>query len=98
VRFAVRLACALALALTASAAAFGRGEMPPSIQEVKARHAPRLMAEPGVVAVGVGRDADGSEAIIVSLDRERPEVRASMPQELEGYAVRIQVIGPVRAQ
>jgi hypothetical protein len=88
---------ALALALTA-AAAFGRGEMPPSIQEVKARHEARLMAEPGVVAVGIGRDADGKPAIIVSLDRERPEARASLPAELEGYAVRVQVIGPVRAQ
>jgi hypothetical protein len=88
---------ALALAF-AAAAAFGRGEMPPSIQEVKARHEARLMAQPGVVAVGIGRDADGSQSIIVSLDRERPEVRASTPQDLEGYPVRVQVIGPVRAQ
>lgn len=88
---------ALALALIA-AAAFGRGEMPPSIQEVKARHEANLMAKPGVVAVGVGRDADGRPAIIVNLDRERPDVRASVPEELEGYAVRVQVIGPVRAQ
>lgn len=88
---------ALALALTA-VTAFGRGEMPPSIQEVKARHEARLMAQPGVVAVGIGRDAEGRQAIVVSLDRERPEVRAATPQELEGYAVRVQVIGPVRAQ
>jgi len=86
------------LALAAFAAAFGRGEMPPSIQEVKARHEQRLMAAPGVVAVGVGQEADGRQAIIVSLDRERPEVRASMPGELEGYPVRVQVIGPVRAR
>ena len=92
------LACALAWALATSAAAFGKGEMPPSIQEVKARHEQRLMAAPGVVAVGVGQDADGKQAIIVSLDRERPKVRASMPGELEGYPVRVQVIGPVRAQ
>jgi hypothetical protein len=93
----VKRVFALALALTA-VTAFGRGEMPPSIQEVKARHEARLMAQPGVVAVGIGRDADGRQAIVVSLDRERPEVRASTPQELEGYAVRVQVIGPVRAQ
>lgn len=89
----------LALALAfAAATAFGRGEMPPSIQEVKARHEARLMEKPGVVAVGVGRDADGRPAIIVNLDRERPDVRASVPEEIEGYAVRVQVIGPVRAQ
>lgn len=88
---------ALALALTA-VTAFGRGEMPPSIQEVKAKHEARLMAQPGVVAVGIGRDAEGRQAIVVSLDRERPEVRASTPRELEGYLVRVQVIGPIRAQ
>jgi hypothetical protein len=92
------LAGALALALAASAAALGKGEMPQSIQEVKAKHEQRLMAAPGVVAVGVGKDDDGKQAIIVSLDRERPEVRASMPGELEGYPVRVQVIGPVRAR
>lgn len=89
----------LALALAfAAATAFGRGEMPPSIQEVKARHEAALMARPGVVAVGVGRDAQGQPAIIVNLDRERPDVRASMPEEIEGYAVRVQVVGPVRAR
>jgi hypothetical protein len=93
----VKRLCALALAF-AAVTAFGRGEMPPTIQEVKARHEARLMAQPGVVAVGIGRDADGRETIVVSLDRERPEVRAKTPQELEGYAVRVQVIGPVRAQ
>jgi len=93
----VKRVFALALAFTA-VTAFGRGEMPPSIQEVKARHEARLMAKPGVVAVGIGRDADGRQSIIVSLDRERPEVRASTPEELEGYAVRVQVIGPVRAE
>ena len=88
---------ALALAF-AAATAFGRGEMPPSLQEVKARHEARLMEKPGVVAVGVGRDADGRQAIIVSLDRERPDTRAAMPEQLEGYTVRVQVIGPVRAK
>ena len=90
-----RLALALAFA---AASAFGRGEMPPSIQEVKARHEAQLMARPGVVAVGIGSGTDGKPAIIVSLDRERPEVRASVPAEIDGYAVRVQVIGPVRTQ
>ncbi len=87
----------LAAALAASTA-FGRGEMPVTIQDVKARHETRLMAQPGVVAVGIGRDPDGNEAIVVSLDRDRPEVRQSVPQALEGYPVRVQVIGPVRAR
>jgi len=93
----MRWASVVAAALAAGAV-FGRGEMPPSIQEVKTRHESRLMAQPGVVAVGIGRDADGAEAIVVSLDRDRPEARSALPQTLEGYAVRVQVIGPMRAQ
>lgn len=72
--------------------------MPATVQDVKARHESRIMAQPGVVAVGIGRDPDGKDAIVVSLDRDRPEVRAALPQALEGYPVRVQVIGPVRAR
>jgi hypothetical protein len=82
----------------ATGAVFGRGEMPPTIQEVKTRHEARLMAQPGVIAVGIGRNTDGAEVIVVSLDRHRPDVRAQVPHTLEGYAVRVQVIGPMRAQ
>lgn len=86
------------LLLAAAAGACGREPMPPSIQETKAKHEARLMAQPGVVSVGIGRDADGSEVIVVGLDRERPDARAALPLELEGYRVRVQVIGSVRAQ
>jgi len=72
--------------------------MPASIQEAKAKHETRLMAQPGVVSVGIGRDADGTEVIVVGLDRERPEARAAMPQKLDGHPVRVQVIGTPRAQ
>lgn len=72
--------------------------MPPSVQEVKARHEAQLLRAPGVVAVGVGQDATGRPEIVVSLDRERPQTRASLPRELEGYAVRVDVIGAPRAQ
>jgi len=72
--------------------------MPATIQQVKAKHETRLMAMPGVVSVGIGRNADGQPVIVVGLDRERPETRTTVPQELEGHPVRIEVIGPVRAQ
>lgn len=72
--------------------------MSPTIQEVKARHAPRLLALPGVVSVGVGRDAEGREVIVIGLDRARPETQTSLPTKLEGYAVRVEIIGTVRAQ
>jgi len=93
----VKLLAAILL-LAAGAGACGRENMPPSIQETKARHEARLMAHPGVVSVGIGRDADGTEVIVVGLDRERPEARAALPRELDGYRVRVQIIGSVRAQ
>ncbi len=86
------------LLLVAAAGACGSENMPPSIQETKAKHEARLMAQPGVVSVGIGRDADGTEVIVVGLDRERPEARAALPPALDGYRVRVQVVGTVRAQ
>lgn len=93
----MKLAAAILL-LVAAARACGRENMPPSIQEAKAKHEARLMAQPGVVSVGIGRDADGTQVIVVGLDRERPETRAGLPRELEGYPLRVQIIGSVRAQ
>jgi hypothetical protein len=73
-------------------------KMPPTIQEVKARHAPRLVALPGVVSVGVGRDADGREVIVIGLDRARPETQARLPTQFDGYPVRVEIIGTVKTQ
>ena len=56
------VAAALALLISWSGSA-GEREMSPTIQEVKARHAPRFLALPGVVSVGIGRDADGHEVV-----------------------------------
>lgn len=72
--------------------------MPATIHEVKAKHAARFLALPGVVSVGVGRDAAGIEVIVIGLDRERPEAQAALPAQLEGYSVRVQIIGAVKAQ
>lgn len=87
----------LALLISWSGAAAG-AEVSLSIQEAKARHAARILALPGVVSVGIGRDPEGREVIVVGLDRARPETRARLPAELEGYRVQVQVIGPVKAQ
>jgi len=76
----------------------GEQAMPATIHEVKAKHAPRFLALPGVVSVGVGRDAAGVEVIVIGLDRERPETQAGLPTQLEGYTVRVQIIGAVKAQ
>lgn len=69
-----------------------------TIREAKARHAQRLLALPGVVSLGVGRDAEGHEVIVIGLDRARPETQSRLPAQLEGYRVRVEVIGPVKAR
>ena len=92
---AVAAVLALLISWTGAAA---EGEMSPTIQEVKARHAPRFLALPGVVSVGIGRDADGHEVIVIGLDRTRPETQARLPTQLEGYRVRMDIIGTVKAQ
>ena len=71
--------------------------MSPTIQEVKAKHADRLLAMPGVVSVGIGQEADGKFVIVVGPDGPHPETVNQLPQVLDGYAVRVQIIGPVKA-
>lgn len=72
--------------------------MSPSIYEVKKKYQDELMAKTGVVSVGIAKDADGTLAIIVGLDHERPDTVKTLPKELEGYPVRAQVIGTIKAQ
>jgi hypothetical protein len=69
-----------------------------SIVEVKRRHESRLMALPGVVAVGIGQAPDGSPAIMVGLDDTRPETRAELPDVLESHPVIAYHAGTPRAQ
>jgi hypothetical protein len=68
-----------------------------SIQQVKAKHENRLMAIPGVVSVGLGQDKDGHMAIIVGLDRARPDIEDQLPRRLEGYPVVVQIVGSIKA-
>lgn len=72
--------------------------MPPTIQEVKAQHESRLLALPGVVSVGLGQNPDGKPVIVVGLDRPRPRTMARLPQTLDGYSIRVEIIGEIKAQ
>lgn len=71
--------------------------MPPSIQEVKAKHDDGLLAMPGVVLVGIGRGPDGEPVIMVGLDGPRLETVKQLPKVLEGHPLRVEIVGPVRA-
>lgn len=66
------------------------------IAEVLAAHTPELMALPGVVgtAEGVHR---GTPVIIVMVERRTPGPASRIPAVLEGWPVRIEVTGPLRA-
>ncbi len=72
--------------------------MSPSIQEVKKQNEKRLLDMPGVVSVGIGRDATGNQAIIVGLDAPNPKIEAKIPARLQGFPVVIQAIGSLKAQ
>lgn len=69
-----------------------------SIQEVKQKHEAQLMGIRGVVSVGIGRNEEGRAVIVVGLDRERAAARARLPKCLEGYEVRAEVVGKVKAR
>ena len=92
-----RLAAALVLCI-APADMCGGNEVSPTIEEAKARYAPEFMRLPGVVSVGIGRDADGAPVIVVGLDRERPETRAALPPQVDGHRVKVEVVGSIRAR
>lgn len=72
--------------------------MPPTIEEVKTRHEARLLAMRGVVSVGVGRNPDGQLVLVIGLDRPRRQTLAKLPPNLEGYLVRVEIIGQIKAQ
>jgi len=72
--------------------------MSPTIQEIKDKHAGRFLAIPGVVSVGIGRDPDGKPVIIIGLDGSHPQTQKKLPRVLDDYPVRVEIIGPVKAQ
>ncbi|MCG6968398.1 MAG: hypothetical protein LJE85_01395 [Gammaproteobacteria bacterium] len=72
--------------------------MPLNISEAKAKHADRLLALPGVVSVGIGKDADGQPAIIVGLDKARPTTESEIPATLDNYPVVVNVVGTIKAR
>ena len=68
----------------------------PPIAEVLARHTARLMALEGVTGTGEGAD-DGQPIIVVFVVADTPELRARLPQSLEGYRVVVRESGKVTA-
>ena len=67
------------------------------LTQVLAAHTPSLMAIPGVVGTAEGRLADGRACVLVLASRLTPELRARVPRQLEGWPVRLEETGEIRA-
>jgi hypothetical protein len=67
------------------------------IADVLATHTPELMALPGVVGTAQGARRDGAPVIVVMLARHDPDLERRLPRVLEGWPVRIEVTGEIRA-
>src|SRR2546426_6045359 len=67
------------------------------IEAVLAAHSDSLMALPGGVGTAIGR-CDGAPCIRVFLAAPDDATRQRIPARLEGYPVRVEVTGPIRAR
>jgi hypothetical protein len=76
----------------------GRTGVMVSIQETKARHEARLLAVPGVVSVGIGRDASDRLVLVVGIRERSAAALEQIPAELDGHPVVVRSMGSVRAQ
>ncbi len=82
--------------LTAATAVAGENIMQPSIQEVKQQHEARLLALPGVVSVGIGRDSKGEPVIVVGLDKVRVETEVEIHKTLGDTPIIMQIVGTIK--
>jgi len=67
------------------------------IKRVMDAHVDELMAIPGVVGVAIGALEDGKPCILVLVAKKTSENRATIPPEIEGYPVKIEETGEIRA-
>jgi hypothetical protein len=66
------------------------------IEDVQRDHTPALMAIPGVVGVYQGALDDGTPFIGVMVLEKTAEITRRVPEDLEGYRVKIDVTGPIK--
>jgi hypothetical protein len=68
----------------------------PKIEEVLKQHTGAWMAIPGVIGTGQGL-CDGKSCIKIFVIKTTEEINKKIPQEIEGYKVKIEETGKVRA-
>jgi hypothetical protein len=67
-----------------------------TIEEVLQEHTKKLMSLPGVVGTGQGL-CDDRPCILVFVIKKTPELDQKIPRAIEGYPVRIEETGEIRA-
>ena len=72
--------------------------MPDPINTVRIKHQSRLMAIPGVVLVGIGQNNHGQSVIVVGVESLEELAKITLPEELDGYPVRVQIMETIRDQ
>jgi hypothetical protein len=70
--------------------------MPNSINKIKTKYSDHFMAMPEVVGIGIGLMGD-KDCIVIYLDKLTKKLKNALPDELEGYPVKVEVIGEVKA-
>lgn len=86
----------LALLLLCSLAGC-RGPVPTmTAAEAISKHAPELMAMPGVVGVAETADERGRPVLVIMLRERSPQLERRLPKRLEGYPVKLEVTGAIR--
>lgn len=67
------------------------------IKQVLKNHTPELMALPGVIGTAES-SSDGKSCLMVMVLARTPEIERRIPKQLDGYPVRIEVTGEIRAR
>lgn len=67
----------------------------PEVRELKRRWAERLLAQPGVVGVGITRDASGYHVTVHLEDRS---MRRNLLQSIDGHPLHFRVAGTLEHQ
>ena len=67
------------------------------LTQVLAAHTPELMKLPGVVGTAEARMGDGRPCVLVLVERMTLELKRDLPKSLEGWPVRVEASGPLRA-
>jgi hypothetical protein len=65
------------------------------INAVMADHTEELMAIPGVAGVAIGELDDHTPCILVLVEEETAELKAKIPEKLEGHPTKLYVTGKI---